>query len=352
MLELLARLSDAFGPSGFEDEVRATLEEWCRPFADEVVVDPFGTLRVTIEGRGSGSCLVTAHMDETGFQVSHIDDSGFVRLAELGEWGPAGLESQPLTFLTDAGERVNAVSGHVGSWVLEDAADRVRSIDSIVVDLGVETRAQSEALGIRIGTPAVPSTRFRELGAGRVTGKALDDRVGCAIVASAARRLAEDRPDVSVTAAFTVAEELDSRAAAVAAREAGCEIALVVEGTSALDLPDVEPQRATCSLGGGAAIYVGELTYTVPRRFVSALIDVARRMEIAHQLRSPGAGAGTDAAGIAGSGRGIPTGVVGVPCRYLHSFHSVADVRDIEATVRLVESFVRDSRVQREIVAG
>jgi tetrahedral aminopeptidase len=341
VVELLRDLSDRFGVAGFEDEVRERLEELVSPHVNEVRVDPLGNLIAERRGNGGPRLMLDAHMDEIGFMVSYVEEGGWVRIVQLGGWDERIVAAHALTILADGGRRVRGIVGTLPPHVLTKAdREKPLTLEDAFVDVGAESRAEVEDLGIRVGSPAVIAYPFERLNDRAVAGKALDDRAGCTVLVKTLEVLAGEPLDVTLFANFAVSEELGLRGARTAAAQIEPDIALALEGTVAADVPGIAPARQPTRLGGGPAITVMDQTIVVSPVVVRALTELADAEGIPHQYKLPGVG-GTDAGAIQASGRGVLAGVVSVPCRYIHSPFSVLRLDDLERTVELTVAFVR-----------
>jgi tetrahedral aminopeptidase len=341
VVELLRDLSDRFGVAGFEDEVRERLEELVSPHVNEVRVDPLGNLIAERRGNGGPRLMLDAHMDEIGFMVSYVEEGGWVRIVQLGGWDERIVAAHALTILADGGRRVRGIVGTLPPHVLTKAdREKPLTLEDAFVDVGAESRAEVEDLGIRVGSPAVIAYPFERLNDRAVAGKALDDRAGCTVLVKTLEVLAGEPLDVTLFANFAVSEELGLRGARTAAAQIEPDVALALEGTVAADVPGIAPARQPTRLGGGPAITVMDQTIVVSPVVVRALTELADAEGIPHQYKLPGVG-GTDAGAIQASGRGVLAGVVSVPCRYIHSPFSVLRLDDLERTVELTVAFVR-----------
>jgi putative aminopeptidase FrvX len=342
-MELLKRLSEAIGPSGFEDEVRELVEEIVTPLCDEVRTDALGNLICTRRGRRPDTILLDAHTDEVGFLVSYIDDAGFLRLHPLGGWDDRILLAHAVTIVGRDGRRVRGVVGTSPPHILSDE-DRRKPVrlDDLFVDVGATSTADVDALGIEIGSPAVPAYPFEELGEDLVMGKAFDDRAGCAVAIETLRALRGEELDLTLVVAFVTSEEVGLRGARTAAHQVGAAVAIALEGTTATDVPGVPPTKRLAVLGRGPAVTVADRSLIASRKVVALLEETGTKEGIPFQRKLPGGG-GTDAAAIQTTGAGALCGVVSVPCRYIHTPLSLLRPSDLDATVRLTTAFVRAS---------
>jgi tetrahedral aminopeptidase len=343
---LLASLSNAFGVSGFEDDVRRVIEGVVAPWADDLRTDVLGNLLVTRRGRTKAgrTVMLDAHMDEIGFLITHIESDGFLRFTTVGGWDTRLLLSHAVTIRTRSGALVRGVVGTLPPHILSgDERERPVPLDALYLDIGASSADEAAARGIRIGDPATIAYPCEHLSDDLVMGKALDDRAGCAVLIKTLEALAGAGGgfDGTLVCAFTIGEETGLRGARTAANQIEPDVALAIEGTVAADLPGVSAPKRVTGLGRGPAITIADRTMVVRPQLVQALERVAEAEGLPYQIKRPAYG-GTDAGVIHTSGRGVLAGSVSVPCRYIHSPFSVLRVSDFEATVRLVTAFVRE----------
>lgn len=335
----LQKLSDAFGVAGFEDEAREVLHGMVSPYVESCETDPLGNLTCS---RGSGDAvMLDAHMDEVGFMVKWIEKDGFLRLTALGGWDDRILMAHRLTILTRSGEKVHGVIGSTPPHIQSDGdRDKVVPLDDLFVDIGARSRDEAEAFGVHIGDPATIHYPFLRLQEGYVTGKAFDDRAGCLVAAEALRILAKEKLPYKLVVNFAVHEEGGLRGAKAAAYRIAPKLALALEGTIGADMPGVPEAKQPVRLGHGPAITLADRSITVKPKLARFLEKIADENGIGYQYKLPAYGS-TDAGAIHLERGGILTGVVSVPCRYIHSPVSTLYLSDLEATLDLVVAFLR-----------
>jgi endoglucanase len=342
-VRLLEQLSNAFGPSGHEDDVRDILIDVVKPLVDEVRVDRVGNLIATKRGRRDDVLLLDAHMDEVGFLVSYIDDTGFLRLSALGGWDARVLPGHVLTIVGRDGRRTRGVIGTVPPHVTsESERSKAHALDDLFVDVGAGSRGDLDALGIEIGSPAVPGHAFERLADDLVIGKAFDDRAGCTVAACVLDALKDAELDLTLVCAFVTSEEVGLRGARTVVNTVQPAVALALEGTTAVDVPGVGAPKRLASMGRGPALTIADRSVIASRRVLTLLEDLAQRESIPFERKLPGGG-GTDAAAIQPAGEGVLVGVVSVPCRYIHAPLSMLRPTDLSAAVRLTTAFARDA---------
>jgi putative aminopeptidase FrvX len=331
---LLERLSVTAGVSGDEGRVRDLIWKAVEPHVDAARIDPMGSLLVEKRGRRSGPrVLLDAHMDEVGFMVTGIDSDGCVRFERVG-----GIDERLLP-----GSRVllgaDGVPGVIGLRPVhlcrDDERCRVPRPEDLRLDIGAGSREEAER-AVRVGDRGVWESSFAPFGDGLVRGRALDDRVGCALVAS----LLDEDWDLPLAAAFTVQEEVGLRGAAAAAFALRPEIGIAVETTTCADVPGVEPQGQVSRLGDGPVLTVVDGGVIASPRVVQALAGAAERAGVPHQWKRAATG-GTDAARLQAAAAGAAVGVVSVPARYIHAPCAVASRADVEAAAALLRAYLQ-----------
>src|SRR3989475_279317 len=343
-VRLLQTLSDAFGVTGFEDEVRETLRALVEPYADEIRTDVLGNLLVTRRGGSGFTVMLDAHLDEIGLIVDYVDERGFLHFVTLGGWGTRILPAQAVMVRTRDGRKVRGVIGSQPPHILKsEERDKPIPLESLFIDVGASSADQAAGLGIRVGDPVVLGHSFEVVREGWVLGKAFDDRAGCAVLVKVLEELAGTTPEATLVMNFAVSEETGLRGARTAAFQIDPQVALAVEATVAADVPGVAPPRQPAGVGKGAAITLADQSSIVSQRMVRALEALAQRHEIRYQLKLPLFG-GTDAGAIQTSRAGVLAGVVSIPVRYIHSPVSLMWLDDFEQVVRLVTAFAREAK--------
>ncbi len=340
-VEVLRALSEAFGPSGFEDEVRGQIRQMVEPLVDEVAVDTLGNLIATKRGSGDRTLMLDAHMDEIGFMVTWVEDGGFLRFTTIGGWDARIVPAHAVTIRTDHGTYVRGMIGTAPPHILRpEDRDKPFKIEDLFIDVGARSAEEVTAMGIRIGSPAVISYGFQRLGEDVVMGKAFDDRAGCAVVVRALEALRDETTAVTVVAAFTVQEEVGLRGAQTAAYHIDPDIAIALEGTIAADMPGVPAARQPTRQGQGPSIRIMDSGMIGMPRVIRALAETAEQESIRFQYQVPAPG-GTDAGAIHRSRAGVLAGAVSLPCRYIHSPYATLRLSDLEEAVRLIAAFTR-----------
>ncbi len=341
---LLMELSNRFGVSGFEDEVRGWISDHIRDWVDEMETDVLGNLIVRINPGREFVLMLDAHMDEIGLMVSFVEEGGFLRFALIGGWDPRVLPGQQVEIRSRNGKGHRGVIGAAPPHIqAPEEQKQALKVEDLFIDIGSGSREEVGDLGIGTGSPGVLHYPFRMFGSDRAMGKALDDRVGCAVLMRCLEHFSKERPDFTVVANFAVGEETGLRGAKTAAFQVKPDMAIVVEGTVAADTPGIPAHRCPSRLGRGPAISVADKSIIVNPGLVSFMKEVGVSLKIPWQEKIPLTGS-TDAGAIHLSGKGVLTGIVSVPCRYIHSASSVVDLKDFEYTVSLVIGIAQRAR--------
>jgi endoglucanase len=338
--EFLHRLLTAAGPSGNETAAARAWRDACAAFAQEVRTDHVGSSLARVAGTEGGPTLaVIGHIDEIGLHVSHIDDDGYLKFGQVGGWDVSVLIGQRVRIQTRGGP-VTGVIGRKPIHLLKDEErKKVPEMKDLHIDIGAKGAEEAGQL-VRIGDVAVIDVGPFELRHDRLVSRALDNRVGCYVAAEAARLVAADGGAPGDVVALAVAQEETTFAGArTSAFAVSPDVAIVVDLTFATDQPGVELGALTKHpLGSGPVIARGT---TLHPRVFELLYDTAEREGISFTLESLGRNTGTDADAVHLSRAGIPTGLVSIPCRYMHSPVEMVALEDVSAAARLIAAFAK-----------
>ena len=337
MIETLKALCALNGVTGNEGPVREYIRSRIEPYADEVKEDAMGCLLAFRKGSGSSdrTLMLAAHMDEVGVIVTHVEEDGYLRFAcaggidrrvflgkelYLGEDGVRGVIGSSPLYVTPAGER-----------------EKTPPVDDMYIDIGAGSR--DEALRyVRPGDTGAFSPEIYEFGNGMLKAKAIDDRVGCAVLI----KLIEKQPPVDTWYVFTVQEEVGCRGAQAAAFRIRPDAALIVEGTTAADLPSVRGNKKVCRSGAGAVIPFMDKGTISDRELFGRMTALAERKGIPWQTKSMIAG-GTDARSIQRSAEGVRVVGIAAAVRNIHSPGSAVAVSDVLNVYELASAFVGET---------
>ncbi|MCC6013332.1 MAG: M42 family metallopeptidase [Candidatus Verstraetearchaeota archaeon] len=336
-MELLRKISEAPGVSGFEYSISEIIKKELQGFVDKIEEDKFGNI-YAYKGNGEKTIMITAHMDEIGLIVKHIDDKGFIRFAKIGGIPDHVLLGQRV-IIHGKYKKVYGVIGCKAIHIMkEEERKQLVTYDKMFIDTGL-SKEQLEKYGIGIGTPITIERDLIELENDLIVGKAMDDRAGCYILIEALRKA---KPVNRIVAVFTVQEEVGLRGATISSYNVKPDIGIAIDTTIAGDHPEVSESEAPVKIGKGPVIVVadgrreslggGLLANSL---VVNWLIELANRLGIKYQLGVLEGGT-TDAAAIQLSRGGIPSGCISIPTRYLHTFSEVVSKKDLEDGIKLV----------------
>lgn len=325
---MLKTLCELNGTSGREEAVREFLIAHL-PKDVSYTVDALGNLIVEKQGanRAKNKVMLASHMDEVGLIITYITEDGFLRFACVG-----GIDSRALFGkAVKVGEQ--GVSGVIGGKAVhqltKDEKNTVPEAEDLLIDIGARTKAEAESL-VSLGDNAYFDSEYIEFGDGFIKSKAIDDRAGNLIMLE---MLQSDLP-YDMTFCFTVQEEIGTRGAAAVTDTVAPDYAIVLESTTASDLPDVSGYRQVCKTGGGAVVGFMDRGTVYDKSLYDLAFRLAKENGIPCQTKTMVAG-GNDASAIHKAAGGVKTVAVSVPCRYIHSASCVAKKEDIDSVARL-----------------
>jgi tetrahedral aminopeptidase len=321
MKELIQKLVETASPSGYEAPIRQVVREMVEPYADEIRVDQLGNLIVRKGQRADNGLriMLAAHIDEIGVMVTHVDPNGFVRFIPIGGVRPQTCPGGRVRFL-------NGAIGVIGTERVDDLS-KAPGFEQMFIDLGVSSQAESP---LRVGDVGVFDRPFLDLGK-RLVSKAMDDRIGTAVLVETLSQLKETPNEVYFV--FSVQEEVGIRGATVAAFGVEPELGVAIDVTAWGDTP--KGIKMEVSLGKGPAIKVRDSGMLADPRVVDWMVRTAEKAGLPYQLEVLERG-GTDASAIQLSRSGVPAGTLSIPCRYVHSPSEMVDYDDVHNAVRLM----------------
>lgn len=336
--QLLKALSEAPGPSAFEEDVRRIVVNEFTAVGAAIDYDGLGSVLATLPGSTAGPrVMVTAHMDEVGLIVQYITADGFIRVKTLGGVLEQALPDQRWTILGRNGP-VMAVSGLRTTHVLPPAQrNSVWSLEDTFLDVGASSREEVERMGIRPGDGIAPKSEFVVMANGRYAGKAWDDRVGLGVMIAAARRIRSEGLTLPAQVIWvaTTQEEIGLRGAQTAVDKARPDIGISIEAGVSADYPAIGPTQAQERLGGGPGIFLLDNSMIPNRKFRDFFFDVAQQARIPLQPNVL-TGYGEDGAEIQRYDTGRATVNMTVPTRYLHGHTGVIQRTDFDRAVELL----------------
>lgn len=354
-LELIRELTLAHGVSGFEGEVRKLIKKHLEGQA-QFSQDNLGSLICMKRGsQESPKIMLPGHMDEVGFMVNSITKNGYIKFIPLGGWWDQVMLAQKVIIKTSKGD----IQGIIGSTPphLMSAKEREKIVEKkdMFIDVGAKDREEAqEVMGIQPGDPIVPDTTFHVLNGTRmIMAKALDDRLGCCLFIDVIKALQDIPHPNTVYGVGTVQEEVGLRGATTTANVIEPDICLTMEVAIATDVPGLEKEDAEVKLGDGPVLTLADASMIGNRNLRSFVIETAKKENIPLQFNTM-MGGGTDGGAIHKFGPGVPTVVLGIPSRYIHSHYGVFHYDDYENTVKLLLSLIKalDSGTVNRIKLG
>ena len=338
-ISFLERLLDAPGPSGFESRAARVWTSEAESFA-ESWSDVVGNSYAAVRPEARPMVLLAGHIDEIGLQVTHADESGLLYFGGIGGWDPQVLVGQRVRVLGAQGD-VPGVIGRKAIHLIEPKErEKAAKVKKLWIDVGAGSREDLKELGVRVGDPAVLDAGMVRLAGDRVSSRAIDNRVGAFIVLEALRMVAAEDGRAGAVAVATAQEEIGYSGGGAGASAFGLspDVALVVDVTHATDVPEVDKsQVGEHSLGGGPVLTRGSATH--PAVF-EVLAETADARGIPYSIQAAPLRTGTDADAIHLARGGVPTGLVSVPNRYMHSPSEMVALSDLFRTAELLAAFV------------
>jgi len=338
--EFLYELLNTPSPTGFEVKGQRVWANRCREFADSVDSDSYGNAWATINGaEGAPTVMIEAHADEIGFMVKYISDDGYLRVDRIGGSDWATARGRRLRLYGDKGE----VLGIIGNTAIHirDRKDgeKAPEVHELYVDIGAKDATEVEEMGIRVGHPGVYADSAVPFGKNGIVGRALDNRIGGFIISEVARRLSSEKPTATCIALNAVQEEIGGYGATMASYALKPDICLVLDVTHATDSPDIKhAQHGKVTLGGGPSVTHGTANHPL---IVDRIIELAKTNDIPLQHEASSRFTGTDTDSIYHQRGGIPSALVSLPLRYMHSIVEMADFDDVNYVIDLMTAFVR-----------
>jgi len=338
--ELMKRLSEADGVSSQEGEVAAIMAAELRKRGLKADIDAFGNV-IAYKSIGKNPLVLGAHMDEIGLMVKHIDEKGFIRFIKIGGIDDRTLLNQQVSVRTGKGTVPGVIGSKPPHIMKEDERKAAVDFRSMFIDIGASDASEARKMGLEIGNTVTFPTPFRRMGAKMMSGKAMDNRLGCYVLLELARGL----PD-NVVLVGTAQEEVSGagKGAMVSSYTLEPRAFIAVDTSVAGDHPELKPEDAPTSLGKGPAITMveaGARGNVMQKRMVEKVVATAKKAKVAVQLEVIDGGA-TDAASVYNVRGGIPSLAVCIPTRYIHSTVGVAHEDDVESDIRLLKLLMRE----------
>ena len=347
---LLKELTEASGISGYEGPVREVVRRYFAPFG-ELLQDKIGSLIVKAAGSAENPrVMIAGHMDEIGFMVKHINKNGFIYFLPLGGWFDQVLLGQRVVILTSKGPVVGVIGVKPPHMLSAEERSKVVAKKDMYIDIGATSLEEVEAAGVRMGDPIVPRADFVEMANGKTyLSKAFDDRVGVALIISALEALKGETHPNTIYGAATVMEEVGVRGATTSVEIAQPDVAIILESDIAGDVPGVKPEESSVMMGKGPSLLMYDARMIPNLKLRDLVMETAKEIGVPLQTSTIEGGA-TDGSVIHLYKTGVPTVVLGVPCRHIHSHSSILHRDDYDAAVKLLAALLK--RLDAATVAG
>ena len=336
---LLRELTEASGVAGYETGVRRVMRKHFGPLG-ELSQDKLGSLVCKKKGiQDEPRVVLAGHMDEIGFMVKLITKDGFIRFTPLGGWWDQVLLAQRVTVKTGKGDLLGVIGAKPPHVLDQEERKKIVEKKDMYIDIGATSQKEVEEAGVRIGDPIVPVSEFAVLNPKTYLAKAFDDRVGCALTIEAMRRIGTGHPN-TIYGIATVQEEVGTRGAYTSVEAINPDVAIVLEVDIAGDVPGIKPEESSIKLGGGPTMLAYDARMIPNLKLRDLVIDLAKQFSIPLQLSAMEGGA-TDGGPIHLHRAGVPTVVLSVPTRHIHSHNSILRRDDFEATLKLLVELVK-----------
>jgi endoglucanase len=334
----LMRLLETASPSGFEVEAARVWRGEAESFSDEVTSDSSGNSVARLRGAGP-RVMIEGHIDEIGVMITHVDDDGFLWFRPIGGWDDQVLVGQRVRVLGQRGPVVGVIGKKPRHQMDEEDLNKVSKIKTLWIDIGASGGDDARSK-VAVGDAGVIEQPVLALGDDLVACRGLDNRVGAFVALEALRLVAQgERPSADVYAVAASQEEITFGGARTSAYDLDPAVAIVIDVTHATDHPDADVRgNGRCRLGGGPALARGSAVNPAVQRMLAA---TAEAEGIAYTVEATPRSTGTDADAVAYSRAGVPTGVVSVPNRYMHSPSEMVSLRDLDSCARLIAAFTR-----------
>lgn len=347
--EFLKTLTETHGVPGYEGEIRAVVRNYLEPLGT-ISQDKLGSLICHQPGDGP-KVMLAGHMDEIGFMIIHITKDGFLKFVQLGGWWDQVLLGHRVLIKTQKGDLTGVIGAKPPHIVDPEERKKVVQKKEMYIDIGATSANEVEEAGVRIGDPVVPKADFEILANEKTyLSKAFDDRIGCAWVIDTLRHFT-DRPHANnIFGVATVMEEVGLRGATTSARAVDPDVAIVLEVDIAGDLPGIKPEQSRAKLGAGPTIIIYDRGMIPNLKLRDLVIDTAAEQGIPLQISSYAVGGTTDGSRIHLHGTGVPTIVLGIPARHIHSHGSIIHRDDYENGVKLLTAVI--AKLDQDTVSG
>jgi putative aminopeptidase FrvX len=348
--QFLKEITEASGVPGYESDVRGIMRRQLEDIA-EIEQDKMGSFIGKHVGDATGPRVMLAgHMDEVGFMVRLVTKEGFVKFVQLGGWWDQVLLGHRVVIKTSKGDVVGVLGAKPPHLLQDEERKKIVEKKDMYIDVGASSEEQVLEMGVRPGDPIIPVSTFEVMAQpGRYLSKAFDNRIGCALAVEAVRILASEGHPNAVYAVGTVQEEVGTRGAKTSAFAIDPDVGIILEVDIAGDVPGIKPEESAVKLGGGPTLLVYDARMIPNLKLRDMVIATAQELEIDLQFSAMPGGA-TDGAQIHLHNEGVPTVVIGVPTRHIHSHNAILCRDDYDQALKLIVALVK--KLDATTVAG
>jgi putative aminopeptidase FrvX len=337
--KLLQDLTNAHGVPGHESEIRSVIHHYVDSLGT-VTQDKIGSV-ICAQGHEGPKVMLAAHMDEIGFMVRHITDEGFLKFVPLGGWSDQVLLGQRVLVKTHKGDVIGVIGSKPPHLISPDERNKLVEKRKMYIDIGATSKRDVEDAGVRVGDPVVPDSKFSVMVNPKVyLAKAFDDRVGCAMMIETLQAFAQEPHPNRLYGAATVMEEVGLRGATTSVDVIDPDVAIILESDIAGDVPGIKPEESSIKLGKGPTLVVFDARMIPNLKLRDLMIDTAKELGVPLQFSAIEGGA-TDGGAIHLHKSGVPTVVLGVAARHIHSHTSIVHRDDLEGAVKLLVAVIK-----------
>lgn len=343
--EVLRRMINSFGPSGYERETSRIVKEYMKSFSEKIISDKLGSIVCVVKGKSDRPhILLAGHIDEIGFVISGVDQkTGFLSFNTIGGWWDQVLLSQKVVVRTTRGDLLGVIAAKPPHLLNQEERNKVLTKEKMFIDIGTTSMKDTEATGIKIGDPVVPWSPFKLIWNRKVMmGKAFDDRIGTFVIMEAIRKIKENNishPN-TIFGAATVQEEVGLRGAQTVAHLVDPDVGIVLEADISGDVPGIKYFEASAKMGKGPSLVTFDRSMIPNQPLKELVMQTAKEINVPLQLSQIPKG-GSDAGRIHLNRVGCPSIVISVPTRHIHSHVGLLSVEDTKHAVNLVVELMK-----------
>ena len=325
-------------PSGYEDRVRKIWFDEMKSYSDNVKTDVHGNTMASLNTENSPRIMLTGHMDELGFQVKYIDDNGFIYFGSLGGFDSGIIPGRIVRIHTKNGDVIGVTGKKAIHLIEKEEREKVPKPHKLYIDIGAKKKDEVKKI-VEIGDPITYDSNFEQMRKDIFVSRAFDDKIGAFIVAEVMKNVFKIKGEfkASLFSVATVQEEVGIRGARTSAYSIHPDIGIAIDVCHATDTPDVDVKRVgEIKLGEGASIVRGP---NINPKVFSMLTDIAKNKKFSYQVDANPRPTGTDANIIQVTREGVATGLVAIPCRYMHTYTEVVSIKDVESAINILTEF-------------